>query len=338
MVVSHLPNVRYLTGFSGSNGLFLMTRRSAALFTDPRYTIQAGEECDCASRAVSGPTWKAVFAELRRRRPRRVALEPAYLSHEAWMSVEDALGAGVRLIGMRDVIETLRMVKSPDEIAAIRRSVKVCSQAYTQVVKWLRPGRTELEIAAELDHRMRRLGAEAPSFDTIVAVGKRGALPHARPGQTRLEAGDSLLVDMGASVAGYASDMTRVARCGEVTPRLKRIYDAVLEAQLAAIAAVKPGATAHDVDAAARNTLRRRKLDQYFTHSTGHGLGLEIHEAPRLGAGSKTVLEPGMAITIEPGVYIEGVGGIRIEDTVLVSASGVEVLTPTGKEYLGIAS
>jgi Xaa-Pro aminopeptidase len=338
MVVSHLPNVRYLSGFTGSNGLLVVTRRSTTLFTDPRYDIQSAQECDCPARAVTGPTWRAAIAELRRRRVRRLALESARLSHDTWTLVEEGLGPRARLTPVRELVETLRMVKSPDEIEKVRRSVRLCSQAFAQVVKWLRPGRTELEIAAELDHRMRRLGAEAAAFETIVAVGERAALPHASPGETRFEPGRSLLIDMGACLNGYASDMTRVVHCGPPPARLRRIYDAVLEAQLAGIAAVKPGATAHDVDAAARNALKKRKLDQYFTHSTGHGLGLEIHESPRLGANSKTVLEPGMTITVEPGVYIEGFGGVRIEDTVLVSETGVDVLTPTSKQFLEIPS
>lgn len=190
---------------------------------------------------------------------------------------------------------------------------------------------TESELAAEIDYQNRRLGAEAPAFDTIVATGERAALPHAHPGATRISPG-MLLIDMGAFRDGYASDMTRMVHVGPAPTKYKRAYKVVLEAQLGAVAAVKPGVTTNAVDRAARTTLKRHGLEKEFVHSTGHGLGLEIHELPRIGRRDKTKLEAGMAITIEPGVYIEGWGGIRIEDTVLVTATGCEVLTPTSKE------
>jgi Xaa-Pro aminopeptidase len=189
----------------------------------------------------------------------------------------------------------------------------------------------ESELAAEIDYQNRKLGAEAPAFDTIVAAGERAALPHAHPGPAPITPG-ILLLDMGAFRDGYASDMTRMVHIGPATPKYKRAYKAVLEAQLAAIAAVKAGVTTDSVDRAARNTLRKHGLDREFIHSTGHGLGLEIHEQPRIGRKDKTKLAPGMAITIEPGVYIEGWGGIRIEDTVLVTQNGCDILTPTSKE------
>ena len=190
----------------------------------------------------------------------------------------------------------------------------------------------ETELAAELDYRVRRQGAEGPAFDTIVAGGARTALPHAHPTTAALRSGALVLVDMGAMLAGYASDMTRMLFLGKPGPQVKRAYDAVLEAQLAAIDAVGAGVEAQAVDRAARRVLARHGLDRTFVHSTGHGLGLEIHEPPRIGKKEKTLLEKGMAITIEPGVYIEGFGGIRIEDTVIVRENGCDVLTPTSKQ------
>jgi Xaa-Pro aminopeptidase len=190
----------------------------------------------------------------------------------------------------------------------------------------------ERDLAAEIDFRMRRLGAEKPSFETIVAAGERSALPHAHPTGAILKQGQLVLIDMGAFQEGYASDMTRMLFLGEPGARVRRLYRAVLEAQLAAIDAVRPGVTAARVDRAARDVLKAYKLERAFVHSTGHGLGLEIHELPRIGKKDKTPLAAGMAITIEPGVYLEGVGGIRIEDTVLVTRTGCEVLTPTSKE------
>jgi Xaa-Pro aminopeptidase len=226
------------------------------------------------------------------------------------------------------------MIKSPEEIDQIRRSVLVNSEAYARTLRRVRLGMRERDVAAELDYQMRMLGAEKSAFYTIVAAGIRTALPHASPTSHRLEENDLLLIDMGACLDGYMSDMTRVAFLGFPNKRIKTLYGAVLEAQLAAIASVKPGVTATRVDAAAREVLKRHALDRHFVHSTGHGLGLEIHEGPRIGKKDQTKLTAGMAITIEPGVYIEGLGGIRIEDTVLVTANGCEVLTPTTKEFV----
>lgn len=338
ILVSHLPNVRYLSGFTGSNGLLLLTPKTVILFTDPRYDIQASQECDCKVKVVAGAVWTAAAEEVKRRRVGRLALESAHVPFDLWAATASSLGKGVKLVPVRDVVESLRAVKSAGEIEAIRRSVALCSQAYESAIAQAKPGMTEFEVAAALDHAMRLLGAEGPAFETIVAAGKRSALPHARPTAARLKANQLLLVDMGANLDGYASDMTRVAHLGRPGPRARSLYQAVLEAQLAGIDAVRPGALCRDVDAAVRKTLRRSRLDKFFTHSTGHGLGLEIHEGPRLGAKVETPLEPGMVVTVEPGVYQPEFGGIRIEDTVLVTETGVEVLTPTPKDFLVIAS
>jgi len=223
-------------------------------------------------------------------------------------------------------------VKSPMEMERIRKSVETNSKAFEQAVARVRPGMKEQDLAADLEDRMRRLGAEKPSFETIVAGGVRSALPHAQPTAARFEKGELIVVDMGAVEEGYCSDMTRMLFLGTPGAKVKRTYKAVLEAQLAGIAAVRAGVRTAAVDAATRKVLKGYGLDGAFIHSTGHGLGLEIHEPPRLGKGDKGRLKAGMAITIEPGVYIEGFGGIRIEDTVLVTEKGCEILTPTGKE------
>ena len=229
------------------------------------------------------------------------------------------------------------MVKSADEIARIRRSVETNSRAFDQAVARVRVGMKEQDLAAELEYRMRRLGAEKPSFDTIVAGGVRSALPHAQPTAAALKSGDLVVVDMGAVQDGYCSDMTRMLFLGQPTTKVKRTYRAVLEAQLAGIDAVRAGATTVGVDRAARDVLKGYGLDKAFVHSTGHGLGLEIHEPPRIGKRDKKRLQTGMAITIEPGVYLEGFGGIRIEDTVMVTDKGCEVLTETSKDLRVIA-
>lgn len=339
IAVGHLPNVRYLTGFTGSNAVLLFAAAKPVLFTDPRYTIQARQECDVPVRIVAqGPLWAEVAREIEKRAYRSTGLEAEHVSHVQWTAVAQVLGRGRRLKDASGQVERLRMKKDPGEIEAIRRAVALSSRAFAKAIRKARPGMSELALAAELDHQMRLLGAEGPAFETIVASGDRSALPHARPTARPIAADRILLVDMGASLNGYMSDMTRVAHMGPPSPAARRLYDAVLEAQLAAIDAVKPGATAAGVDAAARAALRRRGLAKLFTHSTGHGLGLEIHESPRLGRLAPAPLEPGMTITIEPGAYQQGLGGVRIEDTVLVTDHGAEVLTPTSKEFLVIPS
>jgi Xaa-Pro aminopeptidase len=226
------------------------------------------------------------------------------------------------------------MVKSAAEIEAIRISVELNSRALDQSLRRFKPSMSEMDLAAEIEYRMRRLGAERPSFETIVAAGERSALPHARPTSKAIGTDHLLLIDMGSSVAGYASDMTRTFAVGKLAGKTRRMYGAVLESQLAAIDAIKPGVLCGSVDGAARKVLRGYGLDRLFVHSTGHGLGLEIHEPPRVGRKEQTKLEAGMVITVEPGVYEAGVGGIRIEDTVVVTDDGCQSLTPTPKELV----
>jgi Xaa-Pro aminopeptidase len=332
-LVSHLPNVRYLSGFTGSNAVLLLTQSSSILFTDPRYTTQSAQECDCKSVTCKGSLWTAAAGHLRRKRLRRVGVEAGKLPHATWQSLQSSIGHST--LGVIDGwTDQLRTIKSQEEISRIRQSVLLNSKAYEKTLARLRPDWSELRLAAELEYSMRKLGATGPAFETIVAAGRRSALPHASPTSSPIGANRILLIDMGASLDGYASDMTRVVHLGPAPDKARRLYDAVLEAQLAAIAAVRPGAACASVDAAARKVLKKKGLDKFFTHSTGHGLGLEIHEGPRIGRKVEDRLEPGMAVTIEPGVYLERYGGVRIEDTVLVTSSGVEILTPTPKELL----
>jgi len=336
LLVSFLPNVRYLTGFTGSNALLLLSPGRSQLLTDPRYTIQAAQEVSCQVTVVKKSLWKYVPIVVGRSRWKNIGFDSTHLTVELLHSLQSALPLGAVLQPAPPLVETARMVKSESEIAAIRQSVNTCSSAFERVLKRIRPTMTEIEVAAELDYEMRRLGADGPAFDTIVATGPRSALPHAHPSTATLQTNQLLLIDMGASQTGYASDMTRTQSIGKISPRLRRAYGAVLEAQLASLDAIRPNVTAGSVDRAARRVLRAHKLDKAFVHSTGHGLGLEIHEPPRLGKADKSLLRPGMVITVEPGVYLQGLGGIRIEDTVLVTETGCEVLTPTKKELLAL--
>ena len=332
LLVAFSPNLRYLTGFTGSNGSLLVLGGKSILFTDPRYQIQASQEVTCRVTIAKGPLVAAVAGAIDRLGLKRIGYEPARMTCDSYESLQARLPMRASLEPVKGWVEELRMVKSPAEIALIRRSVETNSRAFDQAVARIRPGITEQDLAAELEYRMRRLGAEKPAFETIVAAGVRSALPHAQPTAARLKPRGLVLVDMGAQQDGYCSDMTRMLYLGAPTAKVKRVYRAVLEAQLAAIATVRAGASTAGVDRVARRVLKGYGLDRAFVHSTGHGLGLEIHEPPRLGKRDKARLEAGMAITIEPGVYREGFGGIRIEDTVLVTETGCEILTPTGKE------
>ena len=332
LIVSGLPNVRYLSGFTGSNGLLLLSKDTSILLTDPRYTIQAGEESDCDVRVQRGSLYEAAAKLIARKKWKDIAIERNRLTFGGFAELQEKLPLGSNLKPLSGLVEAQRMVKSPEEIAAIRASVDTNSKAYAEATNGLQTGMTEIDLAAEIEYRMRRNGAERPAFETIVASGPRTALPHAQPTPQKLH--KLLLIDMGCVQTGYASDMTRMLHIGKPGPQTRKLYKAVLEAQLAAIDSVRAGVNAGDVDRAARKVLKAHGFEKEFVHSTGHGLGLEIHEPPRLGKKDATVLEAGMTITIEPGAYIQGVGGVRVEDTVLVTEKGCEILTPTVKELV----
>ncbi len=332
LLVSFGPNLRYLTGFTGSHGNLLVLPGGSILFTDPRYQIQASREAACKVKISKGPLLEDVAASVARLGLKRIGYEPGRMTCETYESLKSRLPMKASLEPAPGWIQELRMVKSPSEIERIHRSVDTNSRAFEQAVARLRPGMKEQDLAAELECRMRRLGAEKPAFETIVSAGARSALPHAQPTAARLKPGDLVMVDMGAFKDGYASDMTRMLYIGSPGAKVKRTYRAVLEAQLAALDAVRAGASTASVDRAARKVLSGYGLERAFVHSTGHGLGLEIHEPPRVGRRDKARLEAGMAITIEPGVYLEGFGGIRIEDTVVVTGGGCQILTRTSKE------
>jgi Xaa-Pro aminopeptidase len=334
LLVSSPANVRYLSGYTGSNGLILLLAGEAHFFTDPRYALAVSRGISCKVHIAKGPLIEEVAKLIKRKKLKKIGFEPGAMRYEDYAKLKDELPLGASLIPAGRVIEELRSIKSPAEIDGIRKSVQVNSEGYARTIKRVRVGVREQDIAAELDFQMRVLGAEKPAFETIVAAGVRSALPHAHPTSHRLAASELLLIDVGATVGGYTSDMTRVSVAGEPSKRVRELYRAVLDAQLAALDAVKSGVEARKVDGAAREVLKRHKLERAFVHSTGHGLGLEIHEMPRVARKEKSKLRAGMVITIEPGAYIDELGGVRIEDTVLVTEKGCEVLTPTTKEFV----
>ena len=335
MVVTSLPNVRYLSGFTGSNGAVLLTPgKQPTLFTDPRYTIQAEQESDCKVKIAKGPLVVQLAKALRASRLKAAGFETGRISFSTFTELQNQVESKPKLVSLPPLVDRLRMKKSAQEIALIRASVQCNSKALIRALARFKPSMKESDLAAEIEYQMRRNGAEKPAFESIVASGKHSALPHASPRLQAIESNQLLLIDMGAMLAGYASDMTRTFHVGKPSSAAKKLYSAVLESQLAALDGVKPGATAGSVDRLARKTLEKHGLAELFVHSTGHGLGLEIHEAPRLGKKDRTVLEAGMVITIEPGAYRQGFGGVRIEDTVVVTETGCEVLTANSKELI----
>ena len=344
LLVTHLPNIRYLCGFTGSAGILLVEHTRATLFTDSRYTLQARQEVYDASTAIAAHGLiRAVAEALKGRRGAiRLGIAPAQVTVAQKTALQLAAGARVRWLAAPDLIERLRAVKDPDELARMRQSARLISDVWTASVRHVKPGVSELAVAAEIEGSMKLQGASGPSFETIVASGPRSAWPHARPTPKLLRKNELVVLDQGAILRDYCSDMTRTvflgrssvgARAG-VRNKVRSLYAAVLEAQEAAMAAIRPGISAASVDVAARKVFKRLGLERYFTHSTGHGLGLEIHEMPRLGRGEETLLEAGMVVTVEPGVYVERLGGIRIEDEVLVTSQGAEVLTSASREFL----
>jgi len=341
LLISHLPNIRYLCGFTGSAGFLLVEATGSVFFTDVRYDTQARGEVK-AAKVVIAP--KSVlhavgkFSSARRKRARgwTVGVESEHLTLADRKRLNDLLPAGARLRASPAIVERLRMVKDADELVRIRAAVNLGAKLFDRALEVIRPGVKESEVAAEMEYAARRAGAEEMSFPTIIASGARSALPHGRASEQAIKPGGFVVCDFGVTLRGYCSDQTRTVWVGSVPDGARRAYEAVREAHQTAVDAVKPGITTGEVDSAARKVLQKAGLGRYFTHSTGHGVGIEIHEAPRVAVGQEEILKPGMVITIEPGVYFPGKWGVRIEDMVAVTAAGREVLTPTGKDFLAV--
>ncbi len=336
LLVTHLPNIRYLCGFSGSAGVLVVDASSATFFTDSRYTIQSKHEVVGARVRIPKKGLLRASGELLRARKsfRRVAFSATQMTIAQKQAVDSAVFRKVRWVDDGGAIEKLRMVKDEYEVSVMRGAAEVVSRTFERTRRMLHPGMKELDVAAEIERDFKRRGAEGPSFETIVASGVRSALPHARPSAKAIAKNELVVLDHGAILHGYCSDMTRTVFVGKAPRKVRSLYRAVQDALEAGKAAARPGRKGQDVDAAARNVLRRAGVAQYFTHSTGHGVGLEIHESPRIGKGDETVLAEGMVITVEPGVYIEGFGGIRIEDDIVVTTRGAEELTTAPRDLI----
>jgi Xaa-Pro aminopeptidase len=344
LLVTHLPNIRYLCGFTGTSGVLAVTEGSSVFFTDGRYTEQARTEVQSPRIVIAHKPPLAAAAEwlqdnkskLGPKKPRRLGIESEHLTVAARTQLMSCLRSDFRLRETRGVVEQARMVKDADEIARLRAAAALGATLFDRALEVIRPGVTENEVAAEMEYAGRRAGAEEMSFPTIVAAGKRSALPHGRASRAAIPSRGFVVLDFGVILSGYCSDRTRTVHMGRPTVEARRMYEAVRDAQSAAIETVRAGVSVSEVDNAARKVLKAQGLARHFTHSTGHGVGLEIHEPPRIAAGQSEILRPGMVITVEPGAYIAGSGGVRIEDMVVVTERGCEVLAPASKELITI--
>ena len=336
LLVTNETNVTYLTGFSGDSSYLLIGPDQAVLLSDSRYTTQIEEECpglDVTIRSNRQPMTTIVARTAKRAKLRRLGFESTSTAFAQWEKWNQEI-ASAELVPIAGLVERLREQKDRGEIAAIRDAVTSAERGFAVLRRSLLGEMTELQAAHDLEHTMRRFGAERASFPPIVAVGPRAALPHARPTGRRISESPFLLVDWGAEEkTGYKSDLTRVLSTGKISSKLERVYRVVLNAQREGIAAIRPGVPCRDVDAAARRVIEKAGYGRHFGHGLGHGVGLDIHEGPRLSPASEDILKPGMVVTVEPGIYLPGWGGVRIEDDILVTRDGCEVLTDVPKEF-----
>ena len=336
LLVTTPANVRYLTGFTGSNGQALLARESV-FFTDGRYKEQSQTQVPDLARRIYSASLKfadVLAKDVADQGITRLGVEAAHMTLATKERLTKALD-GIELVSTNEIVERVRQVKDASEIEAIRRAQRVAEEAVLETLTSFTGG-TERDLARAIESAMRTKGAQGPSFDTIVASGAHSALPHAEPREVTIDLDGVLLVDFGARVDGYCSDTTRTYLGPNASGEMRKVHEAVVRALEAGCAAVKPGAKCVDVDAACRQSLERDGYAEYFLHSTGHGVGLEIHEGPSLAPSSDGVLEPGMLVTIEPGVYLAGVGGVRVEDFLVVTDDGYENVThmPRGPELL----
>lgn len=329
-LVTDRSNVRYLTGFTGEDSAALLFRSGAVLLTDGRFAEQSARDAPGVEVVLrKRGLMEAAAKEAKRRGASALGVEAHVMTLAAHGDLASRFPGEIVQLGQ--VVEERRQVKDADEKRSIRRAVAVAEEAFALVRPQIRPGMTERKVAAMLDAAMRDLGAEGPSFPTIVAFAERASLPHAQPGERALASGDAILFDWGARVEGYCSDLTRMLFIDTISSFYARIYDLVFEAQGRALRCAKAGLTANQIDAAARDFLKSRRHGKHFSHGLGHGIGLDVHEGPAISWRSKAKVKAGMVFTVEPGVYLPGRGGVRIEDDVLVVPGGAKVLTSAPK-------
>ncbi|EIJ78829.1 proline dipeptidase [Bacillus methanolicus PB1] len=333
ILITSSYNRRYMTNFTGSAGVVLIGIENAQFITDFRYTEQAAKQCEGYEIVQhKGSIPDEVAEQVKKLGIKKLGFEQDHLSYSSFKAYEKAVGA--ELVPVSSVVEKLRLIKTESEIKILKEAADIADAAFKHILEFIRPGVTELEVSNELEFFMRKAGATSSSFDIIVASGYRSALPHGVASEKIIESGDFVTLDFGAYYKGYVSDITRTVSVGKPDEKLKEIYDIVLEAQLRGMAGIKPGMTGKEADALTRNFIAEKGYGEYFGHSTGHGIGLEVHEGPALSIKSDIVLEPGMVVTVEPGIYIPGLGGVRIEDDTLITKDHNETLTHSTKELI----
>ncbi|MEC0168965.1 Xaa-Pro peptidase family protein [Paenibacillus graminis] len=326
-------NRRYLSGFTGSSGYVLVTGDDSYLLTDFRYMTQAAEQVTGLKVVQHGPKFIDTVRELLQGANVRIGFEQDDVTFSAYSAYAAALQPAV-LVPVSKAVENLRAFKDEGELAVMQRAADLADATFSHILNVIKPGMTERDVDLEMEFYMRTHGATSSSFDTIVASGERSAMPHGVASSKVIQNNEFVTFDFGALLDGYCSDVTRTIALGTPDPKLKKIYDIVLEAQLHTLANIKPGMTGRECDALARDVITRYGYGEYFGHSTGHGLGMEVHENPRLSKLADEIMEPGMVVTVEPGIYLPGQGGVRIEDDIVITESGIMLLTHSSKDYL----
>jgi len=327
LLVTDPLNVRYLTGFTGSTGFCLVGKNVAIFFSDFRYSTQYKKEVYKSFQFIEGNNYfELIVEQVKRRGFKRLFFEDTNLNYRNFHLVKKKLGK-VKFLPSSGIIDSLRIVKDKKEIAFIRKAASLNSKALSDLIPKIKSGVSEVELSTNLENLMKKYGSERNAFDTIVASGVRSALPHGVASKKKIKKGNLITIDFGSVVNGYHADTTRVFSCGEPSKKTRHIYEVVLRSQKAAIEKVTPGVKCGEVDAAARDIIEKEGYGESFGHGTGHGLGLFIHEGPRIAPNQDTILKPNMILTIEPGIYIKGWGGVRIEDMILVKNKGKEIIT-----------
>lgn len=333
MLIGSPINRRYLSGFTGSAGYVLITLNESYLLTDFRYMTQAPQQALGFKVVEHGTKVMETVKELLTSEDiTSLGFEQDHVTYGVYTTYSEQLSP-IQLVATSGLVEQLRMIKDAEELQVMQRAADLADKTFSHVLNILKPGKTEREIDLEMEMFMRKHGATASSFDTIVASGERSALPHGVASERVIQGNEFVTFDFGALLDGYCSDLTRTVALGSPDPKLKEIYNIVLEAQLHALEHIKPGMTGHEADALARDIIDRYGYGEYFGHSTGHGLGMEVHESPRLSKLSDDVLKPGMVVTVEPGIYLPGLGGVRIEDDIVITETGIQILTSSSKDY-----
>ena len=327
ILFTSLENIRYLCGFTGSDGAFIITQKESFFLTDSRYWTQADEEVKGSRIIHYKKKMEGIHSLLFDLKLREIGFESAFLPFLAYQFLAERLANETRLLPLEDELRNLRAVKDAHELTFLRKAIDISSNAFFRIGEILKEGVVEREVALEMESFMKRDGADAIGFDIIIASGKRSALPHGKASGKQIEKGDLILIDFGSGFQGYHSDQTRTVVCGSPSPEQLKIYQIVKEAHDHAIEKVRPGIPIGEVDGAARDHIRNQGYGEYFGHGTGHGIGLAVHEDPAVNSENKGLLQEGMVFTIEPGIYLPDRGGVRVEDMVLVTAHGVEVLT-----------